>query len=140
MLIPVKNMGFFSSQTNVQSLWGDFRAKLMYGCSDLCTCPEGLVVNSTRQRQNETRHLAVFSRHLRPCYYQLRYRVFSRHKQIFSEALWAPRGTGHLFVTGKDPVLTGKHAQIMGFSRLLTGKIHSRRLTGSSSPYPLRLC
>ena len=34
-----------------------------------------------------------------------------------------PRGTGHLFVTGKDPVMTGKYAQMTGFSRLLTGKI-----------------
>ena len=34
-----------------------------------------------------------------------------------------PRGTGHLFVTGKNPVLTGKHAQMTGFSRHLTGRI-----------------
>ena len=41
-----------------------------------------------------------------------------------------PRGTGHLFVTGKDPVMTGKHAQIMCFSRHLTGEIHLQSLTG----------
>ena len=33
------------------------------------------------------------------------------------------RGTGHLFVTGKYPVLTGKHTQMTGFSRHLTDKI-----------------
>ena len=32
------------------------------------------------------------------------------------------RGIGHLFVTGKNPVLTGKHAKMTGFSRHLTGK------------------
>ena len=37
--------------------------------------------------------------------------------------LYKPRGTGHLFVTGKDPVMTGKYAQMTGFSRHLTGKI-----------------
>ena len=39
-----------------------------------------------------------------------------------------PRGTGHLFVTGKNPVLTGKHAQMTGFSRHLTGKFHVQSL------------
>ena len=36
---------------------------------------------------------------------------------------YEPRGTGHLFVAGKNPVLTGKHAQMTGFARHLTGKI-----------------
>ena len=48
-----------------------------------------------------------------------------------------PRGTGiecivreehHLFVTGKNPVLTGKHAQMTGFSRHLTGKFQVQSL------------
>ena len=39
-----------------------------------------------------------------------------------------PRGTGRLFVTGKDPIVTGKHAQITGFSRLVTGKFHVQSL------------
>ena len=39
-----------------------------------------------------------------------------------------PRGTGHLFVTGKDPAMTGKHAQMTGFSRHLTGKILAQSL------------
>ena len=30
-------------------------------------------------------------------------------------------GTGHLFVTGKNPVLTGKYAQMTELSRQLTG-------------------
>ena len=42
--------------------------------------------------------------------------------------LLAQRGTGHLFVTGKNPVLTGKHAQMTGFSRHLTGKIQVQSL------------
>ena len=61
---------------------------------------------------------------------------FSRHLtgKIQVQSLWeakrgrnasgvqGPRGTGHLFVTGKDPVLTGKYTQMTGFSRHLTGK------------------
>ena len=39
-----------------------------------------------------------------------------------------PRGTGHLFVTGKNPVLTEKYAQMTGFSRHLTGKFHVQSL------------
>ena len=39
------------------------------------------------------------------------------------------RGTGLLFVTGKDPVITGKHAQMTGsLSRQLTGKFHLQSL------------
>ena len=34
----------------------------------------------------------------------------------------------HLFVTGKDPVMMGKHAQMTGFSRLVTGKFHVQSL------------
>ena len=37
-----------------------------------------------------------------------------------------------MFVTGKDPVLTGKHAQMTGFSRHLTGKIQVQSLWVSS--------
>ena len=75
-------------------------------------CPEGLDRNFTRQTTGKTRHLGVFSRHNR---------VFARHKQMSSPSGCAPnpaadpgrmpRGTRHLFVTAKDPVMTGKHAQ-----------------------------
>ena len=42
--------------------------------------------------------------------------------------VWYPRGPGHLFVTGKDPVLTGKYAQMTGFLRHLTGKFQVQSL------------
>ena len=51
-----------------------------------------------------------------------------------------PRGTGHLFVTGKNPVLTGKHAQMTGFSRHLTGKFQVQSLWVHSREFPFFVC
>ena len=48
--------------------------------------------------------------------------VFSRRDWVFSSD--RKQMSGHLFVTGKDPVLTGKHAQMTGLFRQLTGTFH----------------
>ena len=60
-----------------------------------------------------------------------------------------PRGTGPeifpsilavtLFVTGKYPVMTGKHAQITGFSRHLAGKIHLQSNDGKNPSFAAML-
>ena len=103
--ILVKNPGFFPSQTNVRSPSGINMKCVVEDAANCVQIPKSDEPDIVSRRKF--------------------------HVELGEPMTCFPRGAGHLsvlFVTGKNPVLTGKHGQMRGFSRHVTGKFEVQSL------------
>ena len=106
-----------TGKIRVQSLWVHFNLQKPSGHSHTSTHSHTIATHSTHDDKDLHSHMTTRT---------------STHSHTYA-TMTTPRGTGHLFVTGKNPVLTGKYAQMTGFFRHLTGKFHVQSLWARTS-------